>query len=98
MQPVFSFFSRVLNFEAKVLLEIQKQYFKILVMKKHWNKVVSCLPRRVLPNMHFFPFQVCCAVVNKLSTLFDFAVHCKTRDFNISLDELLFIQVFKGNL
>ena len=67
-------------------------------MKKHWNKVVSCLPRRVLPNMHFFPFQVCCAVVNKLSTLFDFAAHCKTRDFNISLDELLFIQVFKGNL
>ena len=42
--------------------------------------------------------RVCCAVVNKLSTLFDFAVHCKTRDFNISLDELLFIQVFKGNL
>ena len=40
----------------------------------------------------------CSAVVNKLSTLFGFAVHCKTRDFNISLDELLFIQVFKGNL
>ena len=42
--------------------------------------------------------RVCCAVVNKLSTLFDFAVHCKNQDFNISLDELLFIQVFKGNL
>ena len=41
---------------------------------------------------------VCCAVVNKLSTLFGFAIHCKTQDFNISLDELLFIQVFKGNL
>ena len=40
----------------------------------------------------------CCAVVNKLSTLFGFAVHCKTQDFNISLDELLFIQVFKGNI
>ena len=42
--------------------------------------------------------RACCAVVNKLSTLFGFAVHCKTRDFNISLDELLFIQVFKDNL
>ena len=41
---------------------------------------------------------VCCAVVNKLSTLFDFPVHCKTRDFNISPDELLFIQIFKSNL
>ena len=40
--------------------------------------------------------RACCAVVNKLSTLFGFAVHCKMRDFNISLDELLFIQVFKS--
>ena len=42
--------------------------------------------------------RACCAVVNKLSTLFDFTVHCKTQDFNFSLDELLFIQVSKGNL
>ena len=42
--------------------------------------------------------RACCAVVNKKTSLFGFAVHCKTRDFNISLDELLFIQIFKGNL
>ena len=42
--------------------------------------------------------RACCVVANKLSTLFGFVLHCKTRDFNISLDELLFIPVFKGNL
>ena len=46
----------------------------------------------------FVQSKASCAVVKKLSTLFDFAVHCKTRDFNISLDELLFIQVFKDHL
>ena len=46
----------------------------------------------------FVRSRACCALVNKLSTLSGFAVHCKTRDFNISLDELLLIQVFRGNL
>ena len=75
--------------------------------------MVSCLPRRFRPNTHLFPFpqhcfaklvtffvrsRACCTVLNKLSALFGCAVHYKTRDFNISLDELLFIQVFKFNL
>ena len=34
--------------------------------------------------------KACCAVVNKLFTLFGFAVYYKTQGFNISLDELLF--------
>ena len=58
----------------------------------HFHKFVFCQYGNLLVWS-----RACCAVVNKLSTLFDFAVHCKTRDFNISLDEL-FIQVFKGNL
>ena len=80
-------------------------------MKKHL-KVFFALPivlfsTRTSFRFHNFVYcqygnllvrsRACCAVVNKLSNLFDFAVHCKTRDFNISLDEL-FIQVFKGNL
>ena len=43
-------------FEAKIFLEIQKQSFKTLVIKSTGNKVVSCLPRRVLPNTHLFLF------------------------------------------
>ena len=93
---------------------LQKQCFKILVMKKHWEQSSflpspSCSSQRTLlyvsvtlcfAKMVTFLVRsrVCCAVVNKLSTLFGFAVHCKMRDFNISLNEFLFIQVFKGNL
>ena len=93
---------------------LQKQCFKILVMKKHWEQSSflpspSCSSQRTLlyvsvtlcfAKMVTFLVRsrVCCAVVNKLSTLFGFAVHCKMQDFNISLDEFLFIQVFKGNL
>ena len=75
-------------------------------MKKHWEQsgflqhalfvfVTLCFAKMVT---FLVQSRACCAVVNKLSTLFGFAVHCKTRDFNISLDELLFIQVFKGSL
>ena len=76
-------------------------------MKKHWEQsgflqhallfvsVTLCFAKMVT---FLVRSRACCAMVNKLSTLFGFAVHCKTRDFNISLDELLFIQVFKGNL
>ena len=79
-------------------------------MKKHWEQSgflpsPSCSSQHALlfisVNFVLLKWQLstaCSAVVNKLSTLFGFAVHCKTRDFNISLDELLFIQVFKGNL
>ena len=83
-------------------------------MKKHWEQSgflpsPSCSSQHALLSVcitlsfaKMITFLVlsraCCAVVNKLSTLFDFAVHCKTRDFNITLDELLFIQVFKVNL
>ena len=35
--------------------------------------------------------RTCSAVVNKSSTLFGFSVHCKMRDFNISLDKLFII-------
>ena len=31
-------FSKSYIFETKVFLEIQKQYFKILVIKKHWQQ------------------------------------------------------------
>ena len=111
-------------FETKVFLEIQKQYFKILVMQMRWEQSgflpsPSCSFQHALLSVSitlYFAKMVtflvwsrvccavlccavlCCAVLNKLSTLFDFAVHCKTQDFNISLDKLLFIQVFKGNL
>ena len=83
-------------------------------MKKHWEQSgflpsPSCSSQHALL---FVSVTLCyakmvtilvrsrayCALVNKLSTLFGFAVHCKMRYFNISLDELLFIQVFKGNL
>ena len=75
-------------------------------MKKHWEQsgflqhalfvfVTLCFAKMVTFLMQS---RACCAVVNKLSTLFGFAVNCKMRDFNISLDELLFIQVFKGSL
>ena len=83
-------------------------------MKKHWEQsgffpsplcssqhallsysVSLCFAKMVTFLMRS---RECCAVVNKLSTLFGFAAHCKTQDFNISLDELLFIQVFKGNI
>ena len=79
-------------------------------MKKHWEQSgflpsPSCSSQHALlfisVNFVLLKWQLstaCSAVVNKLSTLFGFAVHCKTQDFNISLDELLFIQVFKGNL
>ena len=83
-------------------------------MKKHWEQSgflpsLSCSSQHTLISVSvtlcfakmvtfLVRSRACCAVVNKLSTLFGFAVHCKTRDFNISLDELLFIQVFKGNL
>ena len=83
-------------------------------MKKHWEESgflpsLSCssehAPISVSITLCFTKMvtflmrsRACCAVVNKLSTLFGFAVHCKTQDFNISLDELLFIQVFKGFL
>ena len=82
-------------------------------MKKHWEQsgslpspscsfqhallfisVTSCFAEMVT---FLVRSKACCAVVNKLSTLFGFPVHCETRDLNISLDELLFIQVFKGN-
>ena len=83
-------------------------------MKKHWEQsgflpsplrssqyvllfvsVTLCLAKMVA---FLVRSSACCAVANKPSTLFGFSVHCKTRDFNISLDELLFIQVFKGIL
>ena len=83
-------------------------------MKKHWEQSSflpspSCSSQHALLSLSvtlfvakivtlLVQFRPRCAVVNKISTLFGFAVHCKTRDFNISLDELLFIQVFKGNL
>ena len=83
-------------------------------MKKHWEQggfwpSPSCSSQHALLSVSvtlcfakMVTFLVrsrgCYAVVNKLSTLLDFAVHCKTRDFNISLDELLFIQVFRDNL
>ena len=83
-------------------------------MKKHWEQSgflssPSCSSQHALLSIcitlsfaktetFLVRSRACCAVVNKLSTLFDFAVHSKTRDFNISLNELLFIQVFKGNL
>ena len=83
-------------------------------MKKHWEQSgflpsLSCSSQHTLISVSvtlcfakmvtfLVRSRACCAVVNKLSTLFGFAVHCKTQDFNISLDELLFIQVFKGNL
>ena len=83
-------------------------------MKKHWEQSgflpsPSCSSQHALLSVcitlsfaKMITFLVlsraCCAVVNKLSTLVDFAVHCKTRDYNIYLDQLLFIQVFKGNL
>ena len=69
-------------------------------MKKHWEQrgflqhallfvsVTLCFAKMVTFLMRL---KACCAVVNKLSTLFGFAVHCKTLDFNISLDELSFI-------
>ena len=74
-------------------------------MKKHWEQSgflpsPSCSFQHALLSVSVngnLQSKTCCAVVNKCSTLFDFAVHCKTRDFTISLDEL-FIQVFKGNL
>ena len=94
-------------FETKVFLEIQKQYFKILVMKMRWEQSgflpsLSCSFQHALLSVSITLYfvkmvtflvwsRVCCAVLNKLSTLFDFAVHCKTQDFNISLDKLLFI-------
>ena len=83
-------------------------------MKKHWEQSgslpsLSCSSQHTLISVSvtlcfakmvtfLVRSRACCAVVNKLSTLFGFAVHCKTRDFNISLDELLLIQVFRGNL
>ena len=101
-------------FEAKVFLKIQKQYFIILIMKKHWEQSgflppPSCSCQHALLSLSvtlcfakivtfLVRLRMCYAVVNKLSTLFGFAVHSKVRDFNTSLDELLFIQVFKGNL
>ena len=81
-------------------------------MKKHWEQS-GFLPSMFFPTCSSFHsvtlcfakmvtflvwLRACCAVLNKLSALFDFAVHCKTQDFNISLDELLFIQAFKYNL
>ena len=82
-------------------------------MKKHWEQS-SFFPVVFFPTLTSFPFRnfvffakivtfhvrlrPCCAVVNKLSTLFGFVVPFKTRDFNISFDELLSIQSFKGNL
>ena len=93
---------------------LQKQCFKILVMKKHWEQSSflpspSCSSQRTLlyvsvtlcfAKMVAFlaRSRACRAVVNKLPTLFSFTVHCKMRGFNNSLDELLFSQVFKGNL
>ena len=83
-------------------------------MKKHWEQSgflpsPSCSSQHALLSIcitlsfaktetFLVRSRACCAVVNKVSTLFDFAVHSKTRDFNISLNELLFIQVFKGHL
>ena len=79
-------------------------------MKKHWEQSgflpsPSCSSQHALlfisVNFVLLKWQLstaCSAVVNKLSTLFGFAVHCKTQYFNIFLDELLFMQVFKGNL
>ena len=79
-------------------------------MKKHWQQSgflpsLSCSSQHTLISVSvtlcfakMVTFLVwltaCCAVVNKLSTLFGFAVHCKTWDFNISLYVLLFIQLF----
>ena len=110
----FLIFLKSLIFEAKVFLEIQKQYFETPVMKKHWEQSgflpsPSCSFQHALLSVSInFCFakmvtflvrsRACRAVVKKVSTLFDFAVHCKMRDFNISLDELLFIQVSKDNL
>ena len=83
-------------------------------MKKHWEQSgflppPSCSCQHALLSLSItlcfakivtflVRLRMCYAVVNKLSTLFGFAVHSKVRDFNTSLDELLFIQVFKGNL
>ena len=83
-------------------------------MKKHWEQSgflpsPSCSFQHALLSVSInfcsakmvtflVRSRACRAVVKKLSTLFDFAVHCKKRDFNISLDELLFIQVSKDNL
>ena len=79
-------------------------------MKKHCKRSGFCLPCCFVFNRHFYcfcklcvllkwqPSRACCVVLNKLSTLFDFVTHCKMSYFNISLDELLFIQVFEGNL
>ena len=110
----FFIFLKSLIFEAKAFLETQKQYFKTPVMKKHWEQSgflpsPSCSFQHALLSVSInfcsakmvtflVRSRACRAVVKKLSTLFDFAVHCKKRDFNISLDELLFIQVSKDNL
>ena len=83
-------------------------------MKKHWEQngflpSPSCSSQYTLISVSvtlcfaklvtfFVRSRACCTVLNKLSALFGFGVHSKTRDCNISLDELLFIQVFKGNL
>ena len=107
---IFLFFSRVLNFWSQGSSWI----YKILVMKNHWEQSgflpsPSCSSQHVLLFVSvtlcyakmvtiLVRSRACCALVNKLSTLFGFAVHCKMRYFNISLDELLFIQVFKCNL
>ena len=52
---IFSFFSRVLNFEAKVFYEIQKQCFKIFVMKKHWEQS-GFLPSSSCSSQHALLF------------------------------------------
>ena len=95
------------NFEAKVFLEIQMQCFKIFVMIKDWEQsgflpspscsfqyallfvfITFCFAKMVT---FLVRSRACSAVVNKSSTLFGFSVHCKTRGFNISLDELFII-------
>ena len=53
--------------------------FRFRKMVKWSPKVVTFLVQ----------LRACCAVVSKLSTLFGFVAHCKTRGFNISLHKLL---------
>ena len=88
----FLIFLKSLKFlKTKVFLEIQRQYFEILVMKKHWEQsgfmpspsyffqnTFFCFRNFMFcQNANLVQSRVSCAIINKLPNLFDFAVHCK---------------------
>ena len=62
---LFSHFSQELQIlNPRNFLKYKSNVLKYSQWKSTGNKVVSCLPRRVLPNRYFFLFLKTCALLN----------------------------------